>query len=345
MIKTHNHFVPNNYLQHWTNNERKIMTYRTLVPHKNEREWKPHSPKSIGFHEHLYTQLAAGGETDVIETWFEKSFETPAAPALKRAVNDQSLSREDWRMLVRFLAAQDVRTPARMLERFKHWNEIMPSLLKDTLTGAVHDLQIAKKAGIGLPEAYPVQEKESFPARTFVQIDPDADEGFIHVEATIGRGLWLWSLKHLLTVTLTALHEHRWTILRSPPSIDWLTSDDPVIRLNYQDPCNYDFKGGWGSQGTEIMLPLSPKHLMYTQIGAKTQPPRGTVMSLEFASQVQKFTVEHAHRYIFSRFIDPQVSMLRPRIVDLENFYAERAQWQTWNKKQSEAERTLLERR
>lgn len=287
--------------------------------------------------------MAAGGETDAIETWFEKEFETPAAAALKRAVTDQQLSRDDWRLLVRFLAAQDVRTPARMQERFRHWNEIMPSLLNETLTGVVRDLEEAKRAGISVPVVSPPEGQEPFPARTFIQIAPDADEGLLHVEATIGRGLWLWSLKHALTETLNALYEHRWTILRSPPGTEWLTSDDPVIRLNYQHPGHYDFKGGWGSQGTEIILPLSPRHLMYTQIGTKAPPPRGTVASLDFAIQVQRFIVEHAHRYVFGRIEDPQVKIWRPRTVDSRAFHAERAKWETWNRVQSEAEQALLE--
>jgi hypothetical protein len=39
------------------------------------------------------------------------------------------------------------------------------------------------------------------------------------------------------------------------------------IPLNYYARGRYDFKGGWGNKGTEILLPLSPHHLLYTRVG------------------------------------------------------------------------------
>ena len=41
------------------------------------------------------------------------------------------------------------------------------------------------------------------------------------------------------------LLKHRWTILHAPPGISWPTSDNPLIKLNYQDSSNYDTEGGW----------------------------------------------------------------------------------------------------
>lgn len=75
----------------------------------------------------------------------------------------------------------------------------------------------------------------------WVEIQPGEESGLLRVEASIGRSLWLWSLKHVLTKSLDVLHQHRWTILRSPPEVEWLTSDSPVVRLNYHDAQNYDF--------------------------------------------------------------------------------------------------------
>lgn len=342
-MKRDNHYVPDSYLKRWGDLQGKVATYRFLVPHQNARVWIPHSPKSIAYHQHLYTRLAVGGETDEIETWFETEFETPAAGAIQRAVADQELSQEDWRQLIRFVAAQDVRTPASLMDRLRHWNEILPNLVNGTLEGAVRKLKAAKRSGVAIPKANVPDDSELFPVRTFIRRPAGDGDAQIHVEATIGRSLWLWSLKRALTSTLNVLHKHHWTILHSPPGIEWLTSDNPVVRLNYRGQENFDFKGGWNSPGTVIFMPLSPTHLIYTQVGGGS--PESTSTPFHLAAQIQRYTIEHAHRYVFSRTIDRQVALWRPRIVNSQAFHAEAEQWKAWHSEQSEAERALLQDR
>jgi len=121
----------------------------------------------------------------------------------------------------------------------------------------------------------------------------------------------------------------------------WLTSDNPVVCLNYYHDGKYDFKGGWGKVGTEIFLPLSPSHLMFTQIGKKPHP-RGTVVSAELATAFQRLIVEHAHRYVFGSSPNSQVETWRPRVIDACAFNAERVEWQKWNTEQFTAEREFL---
>jgi hypothetical protein len=173
------------------------------------------------------------------------------------------------------------------------------------------------------------------------KLGTDAQPGQIGLRTIVGRGLWLFQIKRLLTHTVDALLAHRWTIIRSPAGINWLTSDDPVIRLNFESPTNYDMRGGWGSSGTEILLPLGPKHLLYTQIG-RPLPKRGSTLALEHARMVQRFTVEHAHRYIFATEPDSLVEGARPRTVDAVAYRLEREQWERWHDEQTAAERDLL---
>ncbi|UMR31332.1 DUF4238 domain-containing protein [Massilia sp. MB5] len=343
MIKRDNHYVPHSYLKRWADNNGMVWTYRTLVSHPNEYPWKPRSPKSIGFHQHLYTRMEVGGESDHIEDWFASKFEAPAAAAIQRVLCDEPLHPGDWPALIRFLAAQDVRTPARMLERLHHWNQIMPKLVEETLKESVKKLEAMVRAGHKIPKTQPIEHDELFPARTFIETLPGEEGGRLHLEATVGRGLWLWSLKQALSKTLSALSKHHWIVLRCPSGWNWLTSDDPVIRLNYRSDKDYDFKGGWNSRGTEIFMPLSPTHLMYTQIG--TRPALGKVAPLYIAAQLQRFTIEHAHRYVFGPAADRQVALWRPRIIDKAACDAETAQWDTWNIQQSEAESALLRMR
>ena len=162
--------------------------------------------------------------------------------------------------------------------------------------------------------------------------------GLAKAELTLGRGLWLWSMQHVLTLTLRSLYKHRWTILESPDGISWFTSDDPVIKLNFTSENEYTFGGGWGSTGTDLILPLSPRHLLFTQIG-KPVPRRGTRMVSEKASLLRRIIAEHAHRYIFASFADPFVEQVRPRVVNPDAIKEEALQWRHWHGEQVEAER------
>ncbi len=342
MIKRDNHYVPHSYLKRWADDQGDVWSYRILVPHAKSSLWKAHSPKSLGYHQHLYTRMTASGESDDVERWFDTAFESPAGPVLQQAVTNRRLSSEDWKLLVRFLAAQDVRTPARLLERLQHWNETLQSDVDEITRDAVYKLEESKRTGAPIPVEEPHPDAEMFPVNTRIEIEPGEEAGLLRVEATVGRSLWLWSLRHLLTRTLNVLHQHRWTILRSPPGVEWLTSDNPVVRLNYHDAQRYDFKGGWNSRGTVIFMPLSPTHLMFTQIGPEPRLQRGTVVSSDFAMQIQKITVEHAHRYVFGRSSDARAALWRPRKVDARAFQAEAEQWKSWNADQSRAEREIF---
>ena len=108
--KKDNHYVPQAYLRQWLING-KILTYRLLVPHKNCELWKPHSPKSIAKHQHLYTYFSGSKDSDEIERWLDRDFERPAIESIAKVVGESRMTSEDWNNLFRFAVAQSVRTP------------------------------------------------------------------------------------------------------------------------------------------------------------------------------------------------------------------------------------------
>jgi hypothetical protein len=335
-----NHYVPCEYLKHWASSGRRVWAYRILVAHENMPLWKESSIIGIAYHSYLYTRVVAGHESDEIEEWLEREYETPAEDALQKATSDGRLTPSDWRVLVRFLAAQDVRTPARLVENLQRWYKTMPDLFNNTLQESVRKLESMNSRGEKLPPAKsPLVEY--FPLRIKTETNPGHEFGTLRAESVVGRGLWLFGIKHLLSKTAEFLHQHRWTILSPPKGMKWFTSDDPVIRLNYHDPKKYDFGGGWGSKGTEIFMPLSPSHLLYTQIG--TRPPRrGTQFSLDQAELIRRFIAEHAHRIIFAAEPDTHVPRLRPRMVSADLVRDEKMQWSKWHEEQTAAERNLM---
>ena len=187
-------------------------------------------------------------------------------------------------------------------------------------------------------------QRHDGPFRVSVGHDAVSSETYLKAETISGRGLWLWSMRHALTNTSRVLLQHRWTILTPPPGITWLTSDDPAIRLNFNGPTDYTFGGGWGSVGTDLLLPLGPRHMLFTQVG-KQVPPRGAAFDLEKSLLLQRFTAEHAHRYIFALTPDQSVQTLCPRTVDAQRLRQETQDWQHWHAEQASAERSLLNAR
>ncbi len=119
--------------------------------------------------------------------------------------------------------------------------------------------------------------------------------------------------------------------------MSWVTSDNPVIQLNCNDYNDYNLSGAWGTKGTYLILPLSPKHLLYTQVGKKV-PLKGTKLPLHQFKFLQKIIAENAHRTIFADQENIEINKFRKREVNLEKYNHERQEWDNWHKAQTIAE-------
>ena len=338
-----NHFVPQLYLRHFASDDGIINGYRILISRASVPQWKTSHIAATAYQRHLYTRIAAGQESDDTELWLNKEFETPAQAPLQRIVRDERLSKDDYRILSRFVAAQIVRTPAFLANNLPRWLKEAQIEMEEGPKRIRRRLEEARLSGTK-PESTSDPNAEYFPMR--VTRVPSSDESRLaafKTELVVGRAYWIFAIRHMLTSTLERLVTHRWTILESPPNLPWFTSDDPVVRLNFTDASKYDFGGGWGSYRTEILLPISPKHLLYTQIGCKP-PTRGTTLPPDQARIIRKMIAEHAHRIIYAAGPDPSIEQLRPRYVDEEAVKWEQQQWMKWHEEQSEAEKELSAR-
>jgi hypothetical protein len=331
-----NHYVPKLYLKQWAQ-AGKIPTYRLLVPNEKLPLWSVHSLKGIAYQEHLYNYVVGGEQTDEFERWLDREFEAPAEEVISRVVREERLSPDQWRTLIRFAMAQDVRTPARYREFVARQSMSLQQLLSETLEHSVAELELAVSEGRSLREFHDT-ESERFPINFVVDRQPDGS-GMLQAHTIVGRRLWLWGVRRLLTDTIKKIPMEGWTILNAPPGLSWPTSDNPLVRLNFHGSEEYDFGGGWKVHNGDILLPLSPKHLLYTCIGNRPKV-RGTTVDHQTAQLMRRIIIEHADRYVFST--EPSdVHLIRPRTVCAEQFIAERRAWQDWNREQSEAEAKL----
>jgi hypothetical protein len=181
---------------------------------------------------------------------------------------------------------------------------------------------------------------DDIPLHIITRRDPGQKTLQLGAEVLVGRAFWLSCIRSALTRVVTALYQHRWTILLPPEGVTWFTSDDPVARLRFHSRTEYTLDGGWGMPGTAIFMPLGPQHLLYTAIGERS-PRRGERASHDFARWVRHWIAERAHRMIFAAGEDADVPTLRPRLVDAEVFRNEREWWHKWHDEQTAAEQDM----
>lgn len=337
-LRKKNHYVSKSYLKPWSDENNQLLSYRILVSHNEVPLWQKNSIKSVAYHKHLYTLIDEEVDSDKIERWMDQKIETPAQKALDKVRFGEDLTSDELHCLVRFLALQDVRTPAKYLEHIKRCKKQMPNILEDVLQKAKRKLEEAIKTG-DLPKVESPPEANMIPLKLKKEIEENSEQGYLKVEVLLGRSTWLFSIFHILNKTYRVLQEHNWSIIKAPDGIAWLTSDNPVIKLNYYGQGKYDFKGGWGNNGTEILFPLSPEYLMYTKVGEKKPCNH---ISIRLAKKIQRFIAEHAHRFIFSDHRLENIAKLRSRIIDTEAFKDEQDAWQNWHSYQRGAELDIL---
>lgn len=337
-LTSDNHYVPCLYLRRFADAGEKLSVYRTLVSHPRVPLWKSSSLRGAGYLRHLYTRIVADQETDEIERWLEHDFETPAADAIARATSGAQMKAKDWKLLARFVAAQIVRTPAHFVKLMPRWRRDVPSLLNSVLVDVKEQITSGAALNSSTREA---NFSEYIPVRVSTSPAPDGEHAQIAATVGVGRSLWHFEMRRLLCgPTIRHLENHRWSILQPSEGLSWFTSDDPVILLNYYPDTSYDFNGGWGNPGTEILCPLSPRHLLYAQVGSNP-PGRGEILSVDLTRSFRQLFAEHAFRTIFASHPDPDVPQMRPRIADAAACKQESEAWGAFHADQSASERRL----
>lgn len=336
-ITKDNHYVPQSLQRRWSQDEKHVYAYRTLVSHPDVPVWQLKSISKLAFHKDLYTQVANGCEVDEFEKWIGTQFEDLGFKAVNKIVDGVRLKPDDWHNLARLFAAQDVRTPSSFIEQTQWWEESLPTAIDESLKEGVAKLQDAMDNNIPLE---PLNEPTELAKCCRVHIDgrddPTTDMATIRLEVLVGRKLWIANMRHLLTWIAETLCKHRWSIAQPCEGEEWPLTDHPAIRLNYYKHGHYDFKGGWGNPGTELMMPVSPRHLLYVQVGKKH--PNRFPFSREQTKLVQKLIVERAHRWVFTSRPEQWVVDCRTRVVDKNRFAEEEEGWKEWSVNQLDAE-------
>ena len=323
-ISRDNHLVPQMYLRAWEDKDCMIHVYDLLVPNKNCNEWRNKKSKGIAYQRDFYTNVENAKEEDYLEKIFNEKYETPAKEPLTKAINGDKLDADDWSKLIDFIGIQIIRTKARALEILKISKSVlerdMPNEL-NKIVGKLSDENVnIKKLNKEKRRLDSKVEKFKMPLEGKIE-DYDNDKKILKVEATMGKGLYLYMLNdNEVKDVLNILHRHKWQVIDITNNISIPTSDDPVIRLQYCSKDEYNFNGGINQKGVNIIFPISPNKIIYTQVGygKKVQ------FNEEFSIFIKKIIVEHAYRHIYSCNDDDQIKKIRKREVDKAKFDKEK---------------------
>jgi hypothetical protein len=332
---THNnHYIPQFYLKNWSQDCISIFVYSLLVPDSRIPYWNRRKIKSTAVWNDFYTRNEGIKEIDDFEKWFDKEFESPVKVVFDNLLKGHNLDEDGSIKLSRFVGAQYLRTPARLNGLMARWRTEMPTLVEDVLQKAKKQLEVNPQIISSQPQIS--EETKLLPLKVMV----NRDIGQMKVDSLVGKGMYLFSLKHLLTKTVSVLEKHQWHVIHAADGVSFPTSDDPVICLNYNSEYEYNFNGGWGKKNGNIIMPISPKLLLITQIGSNM-----SIKQLDYSEHWSKFfrkvIIENAHRYVYA--IEPQKGMLaiNPRRVDAVLFEREKSIMASWHEEQMEAEAQL----
>jgi hypothetical protein len=301
--------------------------------------WRAHSVKGIAYHQHLYTQLAHGAESDSVERWLADYVDAPSEHVLAEVARDSKLKPADRDVLLRFFAASQSRTPAFYLRRQAVWNRDMHARIHGVLKSLVEKMDRGQTEPAEPTQEAPPQDGVGVPSRLRVRENPNGEGGIIEAEVLMGRGLWFFEIRRMVEHTWKNLRKLDWTILRPPPGVLWLTSDDPAVVARISDG-TVTFNGGWLEAGSVLLLPLDPEHVLYGKLNGPV-PVKYSEASGSDAEFIQNCITRHSHRMVFGREKDHWVPTVQPRRVDPNAYDQERNEWRIWHPTHAKAEADL----
>lgn len=335
-ITHRNHYIPQFYLKNWSLDGKTIQTYSILVSNANVPYWTQHPIKSSAVWNDFYTRMEGDKELDDFEHWFDREFEAPAKPIFDKLLNDQRISHKESIILSHFVFSQYVRTPAAYLRLREQSIQTFPAIIDKTISKLNMMKTEEKRKGRLTPQFDEPISNRLFPMKVAI----DKKRSAVEVKALVGRGSYLDNLRHLLTHTLKVAEQHDWQVLHAAENISFPTTDDPVICMNYRNENDYDFKGGWGRKNCNILMPLSPRMILFTQIGRK-----GPYHDLDFSPRIsqlfRRMIVQHAHRYVYADRPQKGMLALNARIVSRDLYEQEKQSMAGWHIEQILAEQNL----
>lgn len=333
-ICRNNHYVPQMYLQQWGADNR-VYEYKLLAPHEKMPIWGRPSIVNTASQLNLYVRVFDGDEYDDFELDFNRRFETPASEPLLKACQGKRMTVNDWDRLCDFIALQFVRTPA-----YYHKNKENTIALFENVIQKISQSPLEPRTS----SKYDSADFDQHLIPLSVEVtDQHTDENhtLVKVNTVVGKSAWLAVIEHMLkdgSAFRTAIRELRWSIVSSHEDVIWPTTDDPFVFVNPRG--RNLFHIGLKSPGSIFVFPISPRKALIAKSDGRF-PPRYSATKDE-SYIIKRWIVENALLSIYSSEEDPEIQIIRPRVVDEKEFRRIQAETSSWYDQYREEEVPLL---
>ena len=299
------------------------MMYQRLVPHKEVPCWECKSIRGIAYLPHFYTLAQGGNERDEFEKWLNNEIETPAKSVIDKIKSGSDISditKDELLALLRFTSVQMVRTPAHYFNSSAQWIHEIQKCLSEFTGNSLVAAQKTKTA-----------QKDDYTLIKHSVINRDDEKAYVEYKTVVGRTTHLSQIQRSANEWIPYFEKQKWHVIEAADGIEWPTSDDPVIRYRAVNDKEYTFAAGIAQKGTEVLFPLSPKHLLYASIDRK-QPVDKMQKHYIFSELVRRTILEHSFLYVYSKSRQKGMFQYCPRTIDEVEFKRITQLYQNWHK-------------
>ena len=328
------------YLHNW-GTENKVFVHRFLVPHEAFPNWQRCAIRTTAYIDNLYVRIEDGEEYDDFEIDFNSQFETPTKPILDIVRNDQKMTPEYWRILCDYITSQYVRTPS-FYHYVSDWGKkVVPESIDSILE------TFTKRPKTNSPSSSQAFDGgELLPLELSIIKQPnDTSHSYLGVKTVIGKNLWLYTIKHVLSSdspVKQAFRSMKWSIITAPESVTWPTCDAPVVIAAIDRERHLFVSDGFGNRDRVIIFPISPSKVLW---GAHKRDNRWRfVADRDLAEQIKRVIVNNALMYVYSSCDDSEITAMRGRIIDKAGFQKFQNQYFRWYDIYKKDEAPLLSR-
>ena len=309
--------------------------HRMLVPYVAYPNWEHCAIRKTAYIENLYVRIEDGEEYDDFEIDFGRQFETPAKPILDKVCNGQNMTPENWRVLCDYITAQYVRTPS-FYYFISRWGvKSVPGIIDTVVENLVKTP----------PNRSAVDHQENggelLPLK--INLSKTPVDTMLEINTVVGKNLWLYTINYVLASDSNVkqtFHNMKWSIASAPSGIIWPTCDAPVVIAEFDHKRNMLVTNGlWGSDRV-IIFSISPSKVLLGMHKRKFAWRFEADRNL--AEQIKKAIVNNALMYVYSSFADPEIEIIRSRMVNIEEFQRLQNEYHNWYNMYKDDEAPLL---
>ena len=233
LLRKRHHYRPAFHLRHFAGADGRLWVHHRFGGARPQ----PAAPQAVGFETFLYApgEGTEAPRSDVFERWLSDAVDGPAAgPIARVAAGGEPSDARERLAIARFIAAQDLRTPA--------MRDLLVNVFQQGLEAEWPDVVARSLAALGM------------------NVDAESVSTAAEIYAPrVTNAAWLDFMRGNLNRVAYRLACSPWTVLTAPRRYDWLTSDFGIVKFvgGFAQPAPW--RPGWAENADHWVVPVSSR--------------------------------------------------------------------------------------